>query len=118
MMPVSREQGAPLVLRMRAGGQTMEALARTLSGYVNRQVIDRTGLMGLYDYELEISPMRMLNAAPTTAAPGGPAGPAAAPIDDGPTIFESVQQLGLKLEATKGPVEYLVIDRVEKPVDD
>jgi len=116
MMPLSREQGAPFVLRMRAGGQTMEALVRTLSGYVGRPVIDRTGLTGLYDYELEISPMRTLNMAPTTAPPGGPA--AAAPIDDGPTIFESVQQLGLKLESTKGPVEYLVIDSVEKPVDD
>jgi uncharacterized protein (TIGR03435 family) len=119
MMPLSREQGAPFVLRMRAGGQTMDQLVRTLSGYVSRPVIDRTGLTGLYDYELEISPMRMLNVAPTPAAPGGPAGPAAAaPIDDGPTIFESVQQLGLKLESTKGPVEYLVIDSVEKPVDD
>jgi len=115
-MPVSREPGAPFVFRMRAGGQTMESLTRTLSGYVNRLVADRTGLTGLYDYELEISPMRMLNTAPTTAAPGGPA--AAAPIDDGPSIFESVQQLGLKLESTRGPVEYLIIDSVERPVDD
>jgi len=116
MMPVSREAGAPFLLRMRAGGQTMEALARTVSGYVNRLVIDRTGLMGLYDYELEISPMRTLNTAPTTVPPGGQA--PAAPIDDGPTIFESVQQLGLKLESTRGPVEYLIIDSIQKPVDD
>jgi uncharacterized protein (TIGR03435 family) len=87
---------------------------------VNRQVIDRTGLAGLYDYEIEYAPGRTLNTAPTiaptTAPPGGTA--PAAPIDDGPSIFESVQQLGLKLESTKGPVEYLVIDKIEHPVDD
>ena len=115
-MPVSREPGAPFVLRMRAGGQTMESLARTLSGFVNRLVVDRTGLTGLYDYELEYSPMRTLNTAPITVPPGGQA--PAAPIDDGPSIFESVQELGLKLESTRGPVEYLVIDSVEKPIDD
>ena len=116
MSPVPGSQGLPLVLRMRAGGQTMESLARSLSGYVNRLVIDRTGLMGLYDYEFDISPMRTLNTAPTTVPPGGQA--PAAPIDDGPTIFESVQQLGLKLESTRGPVEYVIIDSMQKPVDD
>jgi uncharacterized protein (TIGR03435 family) len=115
MTPVTTP-GAPLVFRVRAGGQTMEALARTLSGNVNRQVIDRTGLTGLYDYEIEYAPGRTLNTAPIAAPPGGTA--PAAPIDDGPSIFESVQQLGLKLESTKGPVEYLVIDKIEHPVDD
>jgi len=108
--------GAGFVMRIRGGGQTMEALARSLSGFVSRQVIDRTGLTGLYDYEIEYSPARTLNTAPLTAPPGGTA--PAAPIDDGPSIFESVQQLGLKLESTRGPVEYLVIDRVEKPTED
>jgi uncharacterized protein (TIGR03435 family) len=116
MLPVPGVPGAPFVLRMRAGGQTMDALARTLSGYLNRQVIDRTGLTGLYDYEIEYSPARTLNTAPITAAPGGTA--PAVPIDDGPSVFETVQQLGLKLESTKGPVEYLIIDSVEKAVDD
>jgi uncharacterized protein (TIGR03435 family) len=40
------------------------------------------------------------------------------PIDDGPSIFESVQQLGLKLDSTRGGVDYLVIDRIEKPTED
>ena len=115
MTPVTTP-GAPLLFRVRGGGQTMEALARSLSGNVNRQVIDRTGLTGLYDYEIEYAPGRTLNTAPTTAPPGATA--PAAPIDDGPSIFESVQQLGLKLESTKGPVEYLVIDKIEHPVDD
>lgn len=109
-------QGAPFVLRYRAGGQTIESLARSLSGYVNRVVLDRTGLSGLYDYELEYSPMRTLNTAPVAVPPGATA--PAAPIDDGPTVFDAVTKLGLKLESTRGPVEYLVIDSVEHPVDD
>jgi len=115
-MTMTPVPGAGFVLRMRAGGQTMESLARTLSGYVNRQVLDRTGMTGLYDYEIEYSPARTLNTAPITAPPGGPT--PATPIDDAPSIFESVQQLGLKLESTKGPVEYLVIDSMQHPVDD
>jgi uncharacterized protein (TIGR03435 family) len=115
MIPVTTP-GAPLVFRVRGGGQTMEALARSLSGYVSRQVIDRTGLTGLYDYEIEYAPGRTLSTAPITTPAGGTA--PAAPVDDGPSIFESVQRLGLKLESTKGPVEYLVIDKIERPVDD
>ena len=116
MIPVRGGAGAPFTVRYRAGGQTMEALTRQLSGMVNRPVIDRTGLTGLYDYEIEFSPGRTLNTAPITAPPNGTA--PTTPIDDGPSVFESVQQLGLKLESTKGPVEYLVIDSVERPVDD
>ena len=115
MMPV-QGAGAPFTVRYRAGGQTIEALTRQLSGMVNRLVVDRTGLTGLYDYEIEFSPARTLNTAPITAPVNGTA--PAAPIDDGPSVFESVQQLGLKLESTKGPVEYLIVDSVEKAVDD
>ncbi len=47
-----------------------------------------------------------------------PATPPAAPIDDGPTMFDAVRELGLKLESERGPVEHLVIDSVEKPTED
>lgn len=103
------------VITMRAGGQTMEALARNLSGNVNRQVVDRTGLTGLYDYELQYS---MQQAGLTTTPVGGATPAPAAPIDDGPTIFDALRELGLKLEAERGPVEHLVIDSVERPTED
>jgi uncharacterized protein (TIGR03435 family) len=115
-MSVVPGTGGPPVLRFRAGGQNMDALARQLAGMLNRSVIDRTSLSGLYDFELEYSPPRPLGSA---ALASGAAGAApTTPIDDGPSVFESVQQLGLKLESTRGPVEYVVIDSVEKPVDD
>jgi uncharacterized protein (TIGR03435 family) len=95
------------VITQRAGGQTIEALARMLSANVNRQVVDRTGLMGLYDYQLQYS----MQQGSLTTAPVGGATPPAAPLDDGPTIFDALRDLGLKLESVRGPVEHLVIDR-------
>jgi len=117
---VSMNAGPPAggglpVITMRAGGQTMEALARNLSGNVNRQVVDRTGLTGLYDYELQYS---MQQGSLTTAPVGGAAPAPAAPIDDGPTIFDALRDLGLKLESVRGPVDHLVIDSVERPTED
>jgi len=79
----------------------MTALAdRLASGpfQLGRQVVDRTGLKGLYDFTLEWTPDR----------PEGQDNP-------GPSLFTALQeQLGLKLESVKAPVEVLVVDSVEK----
>lgn len=90
------------------GGIKMAILTQGLTNMVGRPVIDRTGLTGRYDFTLKWTP------APGT---GGPSGP---PVDpDAPSIFTAVQeQLGLKLEAGRGPVEVVVIDRLEKPTLD
>jgi uncharacterized protein (TIGR03435 family) len=91
----------------------MPVLATTLSRSVGRTVVDRTGLTGNFDGNLEWTPDQM----PPTPPPGAPPLP---PIDpNGPSIFTALQeQLGLKLESTKGPVDVLVIDHVEKPSED
>jgi uncharacterized protein (TIGR03435 family) len=93
-------------------GITMAALAANLSRtYVSplgRNVIDRTGLIGAYDVHLKWA----IDSLPA------PAGPNTTPPSDvtGPSIFTALQeQLGLKLESGKGPVEVFVIDHVEKP---
>jgi len=84
----------------------MEMLGPTLSAVTGRPVVDKTGLTGKYDFVLEWTPD--LGAA-------GPDG-ANSPEPSGPTIFTALQeQLGLRLEAQKGPVENIVIDRAEKP---
>ena len=83
----------------------------------NRQVVDRTGLIGLYDFELQYlacSRQALINGA----GAGGATPTPAAPIDDGPTMFDAVRELGLKLESERGPVEHLVIDSVERPTED
>jgi uncharacterized protein (TIGR03435 family) len=102
-------------IKLFARHQTMDALADMIGGYVNRPVKNLTELEGQYDFTLafESEPMAFARAArPTGASPDG-APPAQA--DPGPTIFAAVQeQLGLRLEQTRGPVEMLVVDRLEK----
>ncbi len=114
-----------------AKGQTMEGLASQLSNQFDRPVIDQTGLKGKYDVKLrfDLGSLPERGGAPMgggiqfkDGGPGpgpGPAGDAAdrmAPDAERPhSIFNALQeQLGLKLEAKKGPVELLVIDHVEK----
>ena len=93
-------------------GVTMTDLAQQmtqiLSREVGRIVIDKTSLQGKYDLTLTWSPdnhsANFTNASADNAAPLGP------------SIFTAVkEQLGLKLEATKAPVEVLVIDHIEAP---
>ena len=95
-------------------GASLGALVNLLPQFVERQVIDRTGLTGIYDLTLKWTPEAgipsLLGLPP---APQPPADP------DAPNIFTAVQeQLGLKFEAGRGPVEVIVIDRLEKPTLD
>ena len=84
-----------------------------LPQFVDRQVIDRTGLTGLYDLTLKWTPEAIPSLLGLPPAPLPPADP------DAPNIFTALQeQLGLKLEAGRGPVEVIVIDRLEKPTLD
>jgi uncharacterized protein (TIGR03435 family) len=86
------------MLAARSG--TMDRLARSFGGLVDRLVVDKTGLSGSFDVDLTWTPDP---TADTT----------------GPSIFTALQeQLGLKLEAQRGPVEVLVIDRAEMPTVD
>jgi uncharacterized protein (TIGR03435 family) len=103
--------------RVAASGFTIAQLAPTLSDLTGRPVIDKTGLTGLYDFTLRYAPEFGRVAGPLgSLSPGTPA-PAIDP--DTPTLFTAVQeQLGLKLESARGPVEVVVIDRLEKPVLD
>ena len=82
---------------------TTKSLAAMLSGEAGRMVLDKTELTGSYDFTLTWANDDEPTAANADAA-------------SGPTLFTAVQeQLGLKLESSKGPVEVLVIDSVEKP---
>jgi uncharacterized protein (TIGR03435 family) len=96
-----------------ARGMPMSALAERLSREVGRQVVDKTGLQGGYDFTLHWTPE--LQTRPLGAGDGSQ-GPATSPDATGPSIFTAIQeQLGLKLESQKGPVGTIVIDRIEKP---
>jgi uncharacterized protein (TIGR03435 family) len=95
-----------------AKGVTMERLAQTLTQVLAREVgrivVDKTGLEAKYDLTLKWSPDNR------SAAMTDPSNENATP--PGPSIFTAVQeQLGLKLESTKAPVQTLVIDHIEQP---
>jgi uncharacterized protein (TIGR03435 family) len=91
--------------RIRFGGYPLSLFANGLSAQVGRAVVDRTGLTGNWGFELTFAPL-----TPGADTPPDP---------DAPNLFTAVQeQLGLKLESTKGPVEVLIIDRVERPIPD
>jgi uncharacterized protein (TIGR03435 family) len=85
--------------------------------FAGRVVQDRTGLTGNYDMSLSWTPDQMPQRPP--GAPDQPAQFNGGSIDpNGPSLFTAVQeQLGLKLDSQRGPVEMLVIDRAEKPVE-
>jgi bla regulator protein blaR1 len=103
--------------RMNAGGM-MTNLAQTLSPQVGRIVLDKTELTGNYDFEITYSPEGLgsgfLGGGPPLLNGAPP------PVDpNAPTLFTALQeQLGLKLDSQRGPVDVVVIDRVEQPVAD
>ena len=97
--------------RVLAGGTTMANFALGLSRINSRIIHDRTGLAGGFNIDLEFTP------DPTIYRDGAP--PPGAPLDpNAPSLFTALEeQLGLKLEASRAPVEVLVIDRIERPTD-
>ena len=104
--------GMTLIARQ---GMPIAMLADRLSETLHRTIVDKTGLTGKYDIVLEWASED--GPAPMPPGPGGDhrGADSAPPPDSGPSIFTAIQeQLGLKLQSTKGPVETLVIDHVEQ----
>ena len=92
-----------------------------LTQMTNRFVVDRTGLMGNYDVDLQWTPQGLRIGRPpgVDAPPGAPPVPAPPPDPNGASLETAIQeQLGLKLDPQRGPVPVLVIDRVEQPTPD
>jgi uncharacterized protein (TIGR03435 family) len=115
------------MIHMEAERLTMTQLADSLLQFVGRPVVDMTGLTGNYRIAFDLSQADMLAAARAAglqvpgAPPGAGAGPAAGPSDPGGGIsmFQSIEKMGLKLESRRAPVDYMVIDRLEKlPTED
>jgi len=89
---------------LRAKGESLEDFAKFLSGDLDRPVFDRTGLTATYDFGIAWSSDQALaheSQLPPTLEPG-------------PDVFTALQQLGLKLEPRREPVEMVVVDHLEK----
>ena len=107
---------------------SLKDLAKELAADMDRYVLDRTGVDGRFTFPLLFAPDdrtpgfeqdRLRNGAAFAnmrAQNGLPPEPAREPVTpDGPTIFKALEALGLKLEPTRGPAEYLLIESVQRP---
>jgi len=99
---------------IRARGMPLSALARAMSQFAGRVVVDRTGRVGPQDFDLTWTPDRV------RAADGPPIVENGRTIDpNGPSLFTAVQeQLGLKLDTRKEFVDVLIFEHAEKPTED
>jgi bla regulator protein BlaR1 len=101
-------RGSVPVGKLTAQRADMDMLAAFFKGLTGREVINQTGLRGRYDFRMEWSPESTPSQVPGVAD--------TVPDDPRPSIFTAVQQqLGLRLDAARGPVQILVIDGVEEP---
>ncbi len=83
-------------------GTTFPDLAKSLRNVLDRPVIDRTGLVEIFDVRVQFSPDPPAGASPAAFT--------------GPSVFTALEeQVGLRLESTRGPHELVVIDNVERP---
>lgn len=84
----------------------MSELARMLSMLLGRTVLDQTGFTPFFDLQLDFVPDET-----TPAVPPPPPGSGISGI----SIAQALDQLGLRLESTRGPVEVIVVDHSERP---
>jgi uncharacterized protein (TIGR03435 family) len=88
----------------------MKGFAATLTQLLRRPVVDETGLTGDYDLDVTYTPDQSGPVGP----PGAPGPPP--PSTDAASLFTALQEdLGLKLDSRRGPVDVLVVDRIERP---
>ena len=103
-------------MMIEAHGVKADGIAGTISTILGATVVDKTGLKGTYDFTLSFAPEMDGNMMGMPAPPPPGAGGGAPPEPTGPSIFTAVQeQLGLKLEAHKEPVDVIVIDHIQQP---
>lgn len=133
-MPPSAARPGTMMMRMEGPGKMnldaramkMDNFVDFISRQVDRPVLNDTGLTGFYDIQIDFKAEGRMMMAGIPAGPRGDGGPGGAggpgagggPAPDGveaPSIFTAVQdQLGLKLESKRGPIETVVVDHLEK----
>lgn len=107
--------GSPSGIRLTGPAVTLSKLCETLSAFADKPVVDQTGLHGEYDIDFAFLPenIQLMRKKPGSPGPGPDRGmdTQSEPL---PTLFEAVQDDGLKLESRKAPVAMLVVDHIEK----
>jgi uncharacterized protein (TIGR03435 family) len=108
--PLGRRCGAMVAPGwMSARSITMQEFTRQLSPVLRRPVINETGLAGQFDYDVIFSPEGLGGAL---------VGPPPASVSDAPSLETALRDdLGLRLESRRGPVDVIVVDRIERPTE-
>jgi uncharacterized protein (TIGR03435 family) len=111
-------------MHLEAAKMTMATLADTATSFVGKPVVDMTELKGEYQVTLDLAMDDLMKVARNAGVmvPGGGAGAASgdgkgvveASDPSGSSIFESIQKMGLKLDARKAPLDFIVVDHFEK----
>jgi uncharacterized protein (TIGR03435 family) len=111
--------GGPLNIALHGDGQEIKVLVALLSQFTGREVRDKTGLTGRYDFDLKVDIQTLMALVQKMGMNVPAAGLANLPQADGAAVMTALnEQLGLKLESTRGPVDVLVVDSVEAPTPD
>lgn len=106
--------------KVEAQGQPLSELTQMLGNQLKKPIVDKTGLTGKYDFVLEYAPdMAGMGKGPMGPGPGDGGAPPAGPEESGPDLVTAMrEQLGLRLDSKKLPVDLLVIDKVDRvPVE-
>ena len=99
------------------GGLPLSQLVQMLSQFAGRPINDKTKLTGLFDFTLTFTPEPGLGNSPFGPPPAG--APPLAADPNAPNLFTALQeQLGLRLDSVRAPVDVVVVDRVERPTFD
>jgi uncharacterized protein (TIGR03435 family) len=111
--------GGPGNISLHGDGQEIKALVDLVSQFIGRTVRDKTGLTGRYDFDLKLDLQVMLGMVQKLGMNLPTGMLAKLPQADGSSLMTALdEQLGLKLESSRGPVDVLVIERVEPPTPD
>ena len=114
IMPATQQ--TPGSIGMKASGQSITVLTLLLTQLMGRPVIDKTGLTGLYDFEIAIDLQTLMRLYSEL---GVSVPPLPQNLPEGPSLMTLLQEdLGLKLDSERGPGEVLVIDSAELPTPD
>jgi uncharacterized protein (TIGR03435 family) len=111
--------GGPMNISVHGDGQEIAQLIELLSPMTGRYIRDKTGLTGRYDFDMKLD-LQALLAMAQAMGMNVPAGAAAnLPQSDGSSVMTAVNdQLGLKLESVRAPIDVLIIDSIEAPAPD
>jgi len=111
--------GGPANLSLHGDGQEMRVLVELLSQFTGRYVRDKTGLTGRYDFDMKLDMQALMGLVQKMGINVPSAAIANLPQADGSSMMTALnEQLGLKLQSSRGPVDVLVVDSVEAPAAD